>query len=72
MTKGRRERQRKKLRSYEVQKLSKEQLKAVLDLTSFLTKKFGVSLEKIKAHKDYALTLCPGEDFYRFIRDNII
>ena len=58
--------------NYEVQKFNKDQLKAVVDLTSFLVKKYHVSLDSIKGHKDYALTLCPGEDFYRFIRDNTI
>jgi uncharacterized protein YbbC (DUF1343 family) len=58
--------------NYEVQKLNKEQLKAVVDLTSFLVSTFDVSLNEIKSHKDYTSTLCPGEDFYRFIRDNRI
>ncbi|HEX9740640.1 MAG TPA: exo-beta-N-acetylmuramidase NamZ domain-containing protein, partial [Ignavibacteriaceae bacterium] len=56
--------------NYEVQKLTTEQLKSVVDLTSFLAKKYNISLEEIKGHKDYASTLCPGEDFYRFIRSN--
>jgi uncharacterized protein YbbC (DUF1343 family) len=56
--------------NYEVQKLTTEQLKSVVDLTSFLAKKYNISLEGIKGHKDYASTLCPGEDFYRFIRSN--
>ena len=60
------------LGNYEVQRFNKDQLKAVVNLTSFLAKKFHVSLDSIKGHKDYALTLCPGEDFYRFIRDNTI
>jgi len=58
--------------NYEVQEFNKKGLKAVVDLTSFLVKKFHVSLDSIKGHKDYALTLCPGEDFYRFIRDKTI
>jgi uncharacterized protein YbbC (DUF1343 family) len=58
--------------NYEIQKFNKKELKAVIDLTSFLIKKFHVSLDGIEGHKDYALTLCPGEDFYRFIRDNTI
>ncbi|HSP89186.1 MAG TPA: exo-beta-N-acetylmuramidase NamZ domain-containing protein, partial [Ignavibacteriaceae bacterium] len=58
--------------NYEVQKFNKEQMKAVVELTSFLTKRYNVLPNEIKAHKDYASTLCPGEDFYRFIRDNTI
>ncbi|MEJ2618531.1 MAG: DUF1343 domain-containing protein, partial [Ignavibacteriaceae bacterium] len=58
--------------NYEIQKFNEKELKAVVDLTSFLVKKYHISLESIKGHKDYASTLCPGEDFYRFIRNNTI
>ncbi len=60
------------LGNYEIQKLNANQLKSLVDLTSFLAKKYNVSLDNIKGHKDYALTLCPGEDLYRFIRDHTI
>ena len=60
------------LGNYEIQKFNERELKAVVDLTSFLVKKYHVSLDSIKGHKDYASTLCPGEDFYRFIRNNTI
>jgi uncharacterized protein YbbC (DUF1343 family) len=58
--------------NYEIQKFNAKQLKAVIGLTSFLVSKYHVSLDSIKGHKDYALTLCPGEDFYRFIRNGTI
>jgi uncharacterized protein YbbC (DUF1343 family) len=58
--------------NYEVQKLKKEQLKSVVDLIVFIAGQHNVSLAEIKAHKDYTSTLCPGKDFYRFIRNKTV
>ena len=58
--------------NYEVQKLSEEQLKSVIDLSAFLAKKYDVPVEEIKGHKDYAETLCPGEDLYKYLKNGAI
>ena len=58
--------------NYEVQKLSEEQLKSVIDLSAFLAKKYNVPVEEIKGHKDYAETLCPGEDLYKYLKNGAI
>ncbi len=58
--------------NYEVQKLNAEQLKSIVELTSYLAKKYSVDLNDIKGHKDYASTLCPGADFYRLISNGTI
>jgi uncharacterized protein YbbC (DUF1343 family) len=58
--------------NYEVQKLKREQLKSVVDLTTYIAEKYNVPLNEIKAHKDYTSTLCPGKDFYRFIRNKTV
>jgi uncharacterized protein YbbC (DUF1343 family) len=58
--------------NYEVQRFNKKELKAVVDLTAFLAKKYHVPADSIKGHKDYASTLCPGADFYRFISSGTI
>ena len=58
--------------NYEVQKINKKQLRSVVKLSAFLAKKYGVSADKIKGHKDYAETLCPGKDFYKYIADGTI
>jgi len=58
--------------NYENQILSEKQLEAVVALTTYLVRQFGVSLENIKGHKDYAETLCPGKDLYRYLLDGTI
>jgi hypothetical protein len=58
--------------NYEVQKMNKKQLRSVVKLSAFIAKKYGISADKIKGHKDYAETLCPGKDFYKYIKDGTI
>jgi len=58
--------------NYEEQILSKEQLKAVIDLSAFLAENFKVSVKDIKGHKDYTETLCPGKDLYKYLADGTI
>ncbi|MFH1852903.1 MAG: peptidoglycan recognition family protein [Candidatus Neomarinimicrobiota bacterium] len=58
--------------NYENQVLSDQQLQAVVDLTAFLVRLYGVDLDDIKGHKDYAETLCPGQDLYRYLEDGTI
>ena len=58
--------------NYEVQTLSQAQLKSVIDLAAFLAKKYDVSPNEIKGHKDYAETLCPGQDLYKYLEDGTI
>jgi len=58
--------------NYEVQKINKKQLRAVVKLSAFLAKKYNVSVDNIKGHKDYAVTLCPGKDFYKYIQDGTL
>ena len=58
--------------NYENQVLSPEQLDSVVQLSTWLARKYGVSPDSIRGHKDYTETLCPGEDFYRYIADGTI
>jgi len=58
--------------NYEIQKISKQQLESVAKLSAFLCKTYNVPVENIKAHKDYVETLCPGEDFYKYLSDGTI
>ncbi len=55
--------------NYEVQKISEEQLDAVANLSAYLCKTYNISVEEVKAHKDYTETLCPGKDFYKYLED---
>ncbi len=60
------------LGNYENQIISKDQLNAVIGLTAFLAKRFSVPADSIRGHKDYAETLCPGKDLYRYLQDGTI
>lgn len=55
--------------NYEIQKISAKQLSSITKLTVFLKQKYSVALSDIKAHKDYAETLCPGKDIYNYFQD---
>lgn len=58
--------------NYERQVPNQKQLGAVVHLCAWLCKSFGVAPSRIKGHKDYARTLCPGKKFYRCIRDGTV
>jgi hypothetical protein len=60
------------LGNYENQILTVEQLNSIINLTVFLAKRFSVSSDLIKGHKDYAETLCPGKNLYRYLQDGTI
>ena len=49
------------------------QLDAVVDLMAMLAKKYKVAPATIHGHKDYsAITVCPGENLYRYLADGTI
>ncbi len=58
--------------NYEVQTLKPVQLDALVHLSAFLAKTFAVDTSDIRGHKDYAETLCPGKDLYRYLQDGTI
>ncbi len=58
------------LGNYEVQQPNKKQLKAIAYLTAQLMQTYHVPLDSVKAHKDYAQTLCPGKNLYRFLQND--
>lgn len=58
--------------NYEEQVLSAQQLNALINLCAFLADYFHVPAKEIKGHKDYAETLCPGKDLYRYLQDSTI
>jgi hypothetical protein len=58
--------------NYENQILSPEQLRSVIRLCAYLAERYGVPVDRIKGHKDYAETLCPGKDLYRYLQDGTI
>lgn len=59
--------------NYENQMLSEPQLEAIVKLSAFLAKFYGVGIDEIKTHKDYAAnTLCPGKDIYKYFESGEI
>jgi len=59
--------------NYEIQTLSEEQLMSVIKICVYLVQKFKVPSTEIKGHKDYsAITVCPGEDLYKYLTDGTI
>ncbi|HAH52344.1 MAG TPA: N-acetylmuramoyl-L-alanine amidase [Balneola sp.] len=48
------------LGNFEEQELNPEQIESLKTVTSYLAKQESVAADKIKTHKDYAETLCPG------------
>jgi N-acetyl-anhydromuramyl-L-alanine amidase AmpD len=58
--------------NFEKQKITEAQIDTVVHLCAFLCDKYNINPERIKGHKDYAETLCPGKDFYPYIADGTI
>ncbi len=58
--------------NYENQIVSSGQLQSLIRLTAYLAARYHVPVEKIRGHKDYAETLCPGKDLYRYLQDGTI
>ena len=55
--------------NYDNQILSESQFEKLAQLTASLADTYDVSQDKIKGHKDYTETLCPGKDLYRYLED---
>lgn len=46
------------------------QLDAVVDLMALLAKKYKVSIDDIKSHRDHSdKTVCPGANLYRYVKE---
>ncbi len=49
---------------------NQEQLDAVVRMMTFLSVKYSVPVDSIRAHKDYsAKTVCPGKNLYQYIEN---
>jgi N-acetyl-anhydromuramyl-L-alanine amidase AmpD len=58
--------------NFEVQDVTEKQLDALVRLTAYSCKKYQISPDSIASHKDYAETLCPGKDLYKYIENGYI
>lgn len=57
------------LGNFEEQQPTSKQLAALAWLSAKLSQQYHVPLERIKGHKDYAETLCPGKNLYRYLQN---
>ena len=55
--------------NYEIQKINSEQLSSIIDISTFFCNEFDIKVDKVKGHKDYTETACPGEDFYHYLKN---
>lgn len=60
------------LGNFEEQEVTDEQLNSLINLIAHCCKKYQISPETIAAHKDYAETLCPGKNLYKYIENGYI
>lgn len=58
--------------NFEEQEFTKVQLDALINLIAYCCEKYGISPETIAAHKDYAETLCPGKNLYKYVKNGYI
>lgn len=59
--------------NYEVQQSNEKQLRAIIDIFTWLCWKYKLSPEVIKGHKDVAEgTVCPGKNLYAFLENGFI
>ncbi len=60
--------------NFEEQRVSREQLKAVVDTAGYLCGEYNIDPQTIQGHRDVAegQTVCPGKDLYRYIDQGLI
>ncbi len=57
------------LGNYEEQKLNQKQFDNLINFLAYFRQKYNLTVDKIKSHKDYAETACPGQNIYKFLED---
>lgn len=55
--------------NYDLQEPTQAQLNAIADLMAWAVKKFGVPLDSIRGHYQYAETGCPGKNLRKYLED---
>ncbi|MGE5363936.1 MAG: peptidoglycan recognition family protein [Bacteroidota bacterium] len=58
--------------NFEEQEMTPVQLEALTDMLAFCCKKYHIDPDTIKGHKDFAETLCPGKNLYKYLQDGFI
>ncbi len=58
--------------NYEEQHLSARQLDTLVEMCAWLCSEYGVPVGRIRGHKDWATTQCPGLNLYPYVADGTI
>jgi len=58
--------------NYERQVATPQQLEAIADLMAWALSKFGLPLERIGGHYNYAETTCPGDHLRKYLEDGTL
>lgn len=58
--------------NYENIKPTKDQIESLINLLTWQTQEFDIKPETLKAHKDYAVTACPGKNLYPYINNGYL
>lgn len=60
------------LGNYEHQVVRPQQIESLVRLIAFLMRRFSVTVDGVKTHRDYTETLCPGADLYRYFNEGTV
>jgi hypothetical protein len=60
------------LGNYELQRPTAAQIEAIADMMTWAVRRFGVPLDRIGGHYDYADTSCPGEHLRPYLEDGTL
>lgn len=60
------------LGNFEEQKVTDKQLKALINCIAYCCMKYQIAPSTLKAHRDFAKTLCPGKDLYRYLESGYL
>jgi hypothetical protein len=58
--------------NYNTQEINEAQLKAIVDLASWLCYEYSIPPQMVHGHRDYAATSCPGTNLYRYLTNGYI
>jgi hypothetical protein len=58
--------------NYNIQEINEAQLKAIVDLASWLCYEYSIPPEMVHGHRDYAATSCPGNNLYQYLANGYI
>jgi N-acetylmuramoyl-L-alanine amidase len=58
--------------NFDRQRPSREQAAALADVLAWAVRRFDVPVSRIRGHRDFASTACPGRGLYRLIEDGTL